>query len=158
MLKGFKNKRDRSLSYLHGESASSSIENAGLAYQSPSILSIGGDAKDVALLSATTNLFLSVLMTRIPSLIKSGDSLKRGTLILATISALTWLPLILVPVFVTGITPAILIPLWVISFIPALLVVPVRDKWIADLVPLNRIVRYFGLRQMISAGTYVTTF
>jgi hypothetical protein len=158
MLVGFRKKKDRSLSCLHGESASSSIENAGLAYQYPSILSIGGAARDVCLLGAVTNLFLSLLMLKLPSFIKSGDSLKRGVLILAVVSALAWLPLILVPVFVSGVTPLVLIPLWVISYVPALLVVPVRDKWMADLVPVERMGRYFGLRQTISAGTYITTF
>jgi hypothetical protein len=158
MLETFQNKKDRSLTLLHGEAASSSVENAGLAYQAPSLLAVGGAAKDVALLSTATNLIFALLLVKIPSLIKSGDSLKKATIILALISAVAWLPLILVPLLVPSISVAVLIPLWVISLIPALLIGPVRDKWMSDLLPISRIGRYFGLRQIVAAGSYLTTF
>jgi hypothetical protein len=158
MLESFQTKKDHSLTFLHGEAATSSIESAGLAYQAPSLLSAGGAAKDVALLSTATNLIFALLLVKLPSFIRSGDMLKKATLILGMISVVAWLPLILVPLFVPSISAAVLIPLWVMSLIPALLVGPVRDKWMADLLPTNRMGRYFGLRQIVSAGSYLTTF
>jgi len=83
MLQSFTKKKDKSLSILHGEAATSSVENAGIAYQAPSVLSSGGSAGDVALLSSVTNLIFALLLIKIPSIVKSGDSLKRGTIILA---------------------------------------------------------------------------
>lgn len=158
MLESFQSKKDRSLSLLHGEAASSSVESAGLSYQAPSLLSAGGAAKDVALLSTATNLIFALLLVKMPSFLRSGDSLKKATLLMALISVLAWLPLILVPLLIPSISVAVLIPLWVISLIPALLVGPVRDKWMADLVPTSRMGRYFGMRQIVAAGSYLTTF
>ena len=134
MLESFQTKKDHSLTFLHGEAATSSMESAGLAYQAPSLLSAGGAAKDVALLSTATNLIFALLLVKLPSLIKSGDTLKKATVILAMISVVAWLPLILVPLFVPSVSAMVLIPLWVMSLIPALLVGPVRDKWMADLL------------------------
>jgi MFS family permease len=158
MLQPFRNKKDRSLTYLHGEAVSSSVENAGINYQAPSLLSAGGQAKDVAILSTATNLIFALLLVKTPAFLKSEDSLKKATIILALISALAWLPLILVPFLVPGVSLLVLITLWVISLIPALLIGPIRDKWMADLLPSNRMGKYFGLRQIVAAGSYLTTF
>jgi MFS family permease len=158
MLDTIKNKKDRSLSFFHAEAISSSVENAGIAYQSPSLLSTGGAAKDVALLSTAANLIFALLLIKLPALIKSEDSIKHGTVILACVAALAWLPLIIIPVLFAGLSPALLVCLWVVSLIPSMLVGPLRDKWVADLVPAGRMGRYLSLRQIISAGTYLSTF
>jgi MFS family permease len=158
MLESFTQKKDKSLSVLHGEAATSSVENAGIAYQAPSLLSVGGSARDVALLSSVTNLIFALISIKIPSIVKTGDSLKKSTIILAALSAVAWLPLILVPLFVSNLPIAVLIALWVFSLAPSLLIAPIRDKWMADLIPSNRMGRYFGLRQVFSAGSYLTTF
>lgn len=158
MLETFQNKKDRSLTYLHGEAASSSVENAGITYQAPSLLYAGGSASDVAFLSTATNLFFALMLIKLPNFLRSGDALKRATIFLAAISALAWLPLILVPLIVANVSPALLIVLWVISLLPALLLGPIRDKWMADLIPARRMGSYFGLRQIVAAGSYLTTF
>lgn len=158
MLRGFLHKKDKSLSYLHGEGATSSVENAGISYQSASLLSVGATAKEVALLSTITNLLFALLLVKVPSLIKFGDSLKRVIVAISIVSALGWLPLILVPLFFTGVSPSLLIILWVISLVPDFLVGPLRDKWLSDLVPSGRVGRYLSLRTIISTGTYLGCF
>src|SRR3974377_1028073 len=108
MLNRFIFKKDRGSSYLHYEGAASSIENAGIAYQSPSLLAAGAGAREVALLSTITNFLFALLLIKAPSILKFGDSLKRATVILAIMSALGWLPLIIVPILIKGISPFIL--------------------------------------------------
>lgn len=115
-------KTDRSLKYFHGEAVASSLENAGAAYQAPSLVASGAADGDVALLSALSNLLLSILLIKIPSLLNSLGSLKRVVLILALVSAITWLPLILVIFFFGKVSPFLLIGLWLFSLVPSLLV------------------------------------
>jgi MFS family permease len=158
MVDSFNSKRDQSSAYLHYEGASSSIENAGLAYQSPSLLAAGAGAKEIAWLSTITNLIFALLLVKVPSVIKFGESLKKATVVLAGISALGWLPLIIVPLFCKGISPYVLIVLWVISLVPSMMIGPLRDKWLSDIVPSHRLGRYLSIRSIISAGTYISSF
>jgi MFS family permease len=158
MLDTFNPKKERSSSYLHCESASSSIENAGIAYQSPSLIAAGAGAKEIAWMNTITNLLFALLLVKVPSFIKFGDSLKRAAVILELISALGWLPLIIVPIFFRNISPLILILLWVISLVPGLIVGPLRDKWLTDIVPSKRLGRYLSTRSIISAGAYIGSF
>jgi MFS family permease len=158
MLDSFDTGKDRSTSYLQGEGATSSIENAGMAYQAPSLLAAGASAGEVALLSTITNLFFALLLLKVPSVVKFGDSLKRTTVILGVVSALAWLPLILVPIFIRGVSPLLLLGLWVVSLVPSLMIVPLRDKWLSDIVPSHRLGRYLSFRSIISAGTYLSFF
>jgi hypothetical protein len=158
MFESFTKKKDRSLSYLHVEAATSSVENAGMGYQSPSLLAAGATARDIALLSTFTNLIFSLVLFKIPGFIKLGDSLKRVTIILGVISVLSWIPMILVTILIKSVSPALLITLWVISLIPTLIDGPIRDKWMADLIPGGRIGRYLSLRSAISAGTFLVSF
>ena len=158
MLDTFNSKKDRSSSYLHLEGATSSVENAGIAYQAPSLLAFGAGAKEIALLSTVSNLLFAVLLVKVPSVVKFGDSLKRATLVLGLISVLGWLPLILVPMFVKGFSPFLLIGLWVINLVPNLMVAPLRDKWLSDVVPSGRLGRYLSIRSIISASTYLSFF
>ena len=158
MLDTFNPKKDRSSSYLHCESAFSSIENAGVAYQSPSLIAAGGGAKEIAVMNTLVNLVFALLLVKVPSLIKFGDSLKKAAVILEFISALGWIPLIIVTIFFQNISPLILILLWVISLVPGLLVGPLRDKWLSDIVPAKRLGRYLSIRSIISAGAYISSF
>ena len=158
MLNSFKFEKDRSLPYLHGEGATSSVENAAIAYQSPSLLSIGASAKEVAILSTITNLLFAILLIKIPSLVKSSDSLKRGIIILGIISVLGWLPLILIPIFFKGVSPLVLIILWVINLVPNLTAGPLTDKWLSDLVSSKGLARYLSIRSIISASAYLSCF
>ena len=158
MLDTFNPKKDRSSSYLHCESASSSIENAGIAYQSPSLLAAGAGAREIAWMNTLSNLLFALVLLKVPSLIKHGESLKRAAVVLEFISAIGWLPLIIIPIVIRGISPLILIMLWVINLIPGLLVGPLRDKWLSDLVPAKRMSRYLSVRSIIAAGAYISSF
>jgi MFS family permease len=158
MLQTFNSKKDPSSSYLHYEAATSSVENAGIAYQAPSLLAFGAGAKEIALLSTISNLFFALLLVRLPSFLKLGDSLKRATVVLGIISVLGWLPLILVPMLVKGFSPFLLIGLWVVNLVPNMMVAPLRDKWLSDIVPAGRLGRYLSIRSIVSASTYLSFF
>jgi MFS family permease len=158
MITPFQNKKDRSLFYLHGEAASSNIENAGITYQAPALLAAGGNARDIAYLSSATNLLFALLLFKVPTFLRSSDALKKATIILTAISALGWIPLILVPLLVPHVPVAVLIGLWVFNLTPGFLAIPIHDKWMADLIPVRRMGSYFGFRQIVSASAYLATF
>lgn len=139
MLNIFKLKKDRSLSYLHAEGATASVENAAIAYQSPTLLAAGADAKDIALLNSITNFLFALFLVKVPSVVKHGDSLKRTVVILSIIGTLAWLPLILVPIFFKGVSIWLLIVLWVVNLVPTLIAGPLTDKWLSDLVTPNKL-------------------
>lgn len=158
MLDSFRQKKDKSLGFLHGEGAATSVENAGISYQSASLLSAGASTEQVAMLSTFSNLIFALILFRVPSLIKFSDSLKRAVITLSAVSSLSWIPLIIVSLFFTGISPSLLIILWVISLVPDFMVGPLRDKWLADLVPSGKLGRYLSLRTIISTGSYLGCF
>ncbi len=151
-------KTNRSLKYFHGEAAASSLENAGAAYQSPSLVASGATAQEVAFFASLSNLILSLLLIRIPSLLNSCASHKRIVLILSLLSAITWLPLILVLFFFGKISPYWLIGLWLLSLVPTLLIGPLRDNWLAETVPSRRMGRYLSLRSAISGAAFLGFF
>jgi hypothetical protein len=154
-----KQKKDRSLAILHGEAASSAVENAGCAYQSPSVIATGADAQGVALLSTMTNLVLSVLLIKVPSLVEGKQSLmKRTTIIIATASALTWLPIVFVMLLFRAVNPLLLTALWIVSLVPTTLLFPLRDNWLASLVPAEKMGHYLSWRSVIAGVCYLGTF
>jgi len=158
MLEGFDLKKDRSSSYLHYEGATSSVENAGVAYQSPSLIALGAGAREIALVNTFTNLLFAVLLLRTPAVVKFGESLKRFTVLFGFLSVLGWIPLILVPLLIKGVSPWVMIGLWVLNMAPNLMVAPLRDKWLSDIVPSDRLGRYLGVRSIVSASSYLSFF
>ncbi len=158
MLEGFNLKRDRSSSYLHYEGATSSVENAGIAYQSPSLIALGAGAKEIALVNTFTNLLFAALLLRTPAVVKFGDSLKRFTVLFGFLSVLGWIPLIVVPMLIKGVSPWVMIGLWVLNMAPNLMVAPLRDKWLSDIVPSDRLGRYLSVRSIVSASSYLSFF
>jgi hypothetical protein len=154
-----KGKKENSLTLLHGEAASSAVESAGCAYQSPSVIAAGASAQGVALLSTLTNLVLSVLLIKVPSLVEGKQSsLKRTTLIMAVVSAITWLPIIFVMLFMKNVSPLLLTALWIMGLVPTTLLYPFRDNWLAGLVPSEKMGRYLSLRSVIAGVCYLATF
>jgi hypothetical protein len=149
---------DRSLNFFHGEAAAASVETAGESYQSASLVSAGATDKDVALLTTFSNLVLSFALIRIPSMLKTGGSVKKLVLLFAVLSVFTWIPLILVLMFFNTVAPAWLIFLWIVSLVPSLLTVPLRDDWLAGKVPSGTMGRYLSSRSAISAVAYITAF
>jgi MFS family permease len=150
--------KDKSLGYFQGEAAASAVETASTAYQSPSLVASGAADKDVALLSTLTNLILSFVLIKTPSVLRRGGSLKRVMLFFSLISVLTWIPLILVLLIFNTVSPAWLIPLWILSLVPTLFTGPMRDNWLADKIPAHRLGHYLSLRSAIYAITYITFF
>ena len=154
-----KGKKDNSLALLHGEAASSSMESAGCAYQSPSVIAAGASAQGVALLSTITNLVLSILLIKVPSLVEGKQSsLKRTTLIIAVVSAITWLPIVFVMLFMKNVNPLLLTALWITGLVPTTLLYPIRDNWLAGLIPAEKMGRYLSWRSVISGACYLATF
>lgn len=154
-----KGKKENSLTLLHGEAASSAVESAGCAYQSPSVIAAGASAQGVALLSTLTHLVLSILLLKVPSLVEGKQSsLKRATLLIAVVSAITWLPIIFVMLFMKNVSPLLLTALWIIGLVPTTLLYPFRDNWLAGLVPAAKMGRYLSLRSVIAGACYLATF
>ncbi len=154
-----KGKKENSLALLHGEAASSAVESAGCAYQSPSVIAAGASAQGVALLSTLTHLVLSILLIKVPSLVEGKQStLKRTTLIIAVISSITWLPIVFVMLFMKNVSPLLLTALWIVGLVPTTLLYPIRDNWLAGLVPADKMGRYLSWRSVISGVCYLATF
>ncbi len=150
--------KDKSSKYFHVEAAAVATEDAGAAYQAPSLIAAGAEAQHVSILSAMLNLPVSLLYFRLPAVLNKIDSKKKAMVAMASIDAFTWLPLIAVTYFLRPITPFLLIALWVINLLPGLLPLPIRDSWLADTVPLKALGRHLGLRAAIYAGLYVGVF
>jgi hypothetical protein len=153
-----KSTKDKSLGYFQGEAAASAVETAGSAYQSPSLVASGAADKDVALLSTLTNLILSFVLIKTPSVLRIGGSLKRVMLFFSLISVLTWIPLIIVLFLFNTVSPAWLIPLWILSLVPMLFTGPMRDNWLADKIPAHKLGHYLSIRSAIYAIVYITFF
>ncbi|MDD5190090.1 MAG: MFS transporter [Dehalococcoidales bacterium] len=154
-----KDKKEPSLTLFHAEAGSGSVENAAIAYQSQSVIAAGANGSGVALLSSLTNLFLSVFLLKVPSLIEGPKtSTRRTVVILALANTATWIPIVLVMMLFTHVHPLMLTALWIINIVPTVLLGPLRDYWIANIVPTDKMGRYLSWRSVISGAAYLLTF
>ena len=150
-------KPEGDLDKFHGEAAATSVQNAGAAYDNPSLIASGAKAESVTLLGVFSNLLLSFLCIKAPGLISRLGTIKRSVLILSLLSAFVWFPLIWL--FFTGTaTPGMLIPLFILNSVPIAILAPVRDSWLASLVPGHSMGRYFSIRSIITSIAYLGTF
>ena len=168
--KSGKDQKDNSLALFHGEAAAASAETAGCAYQSPSIIATGADGSTVALLSTVTNLVLAMLLIKVPSLVEGKTPMKRTVVMMSFINAFTWIPMrptprlarhrpiIVVFMFFKTINPLMLIGLWIIGLVPATLLGPLRDNWLANLVPSDKMGRYLSWRSVIAGLFYLVAY
>ena len=156
--KSGKDKKDNSLALFHGEAAAASAESAGCAYQSPSIIATGADGSTVALLSTVTNLVLAMLLIKVPSLVEGKTPMKRTVVMMSFINAFTWIPIIFVFLFFKSINPLMLIGLWIFGLVPATLLGPLRDNWLANLVPSDKMGRYLSWRSVIAGIFYLAAY
>ena len=156
--KSGKDQKDNSLALFHGEAAAASAETAGCAYQSPSIIATGADGSTVALLSTVTNLVLAMLLIKVPSLVEGKTPMKRTVVMMSIINAFTWIPIIVVFLFFRSINPLMLIGLWIIGLVPATLLGPLRDNWLANLVPSDKMGRYLSWRSVIAGIFYLAAY
>ena len=116
-------------------------------------MAIGADASSVALLSTFTNLVLAILLIKVPSLVEGKTPMKKSIVTIALVNAFTWIPIILVFMFFKQINPLLLIALWIFGLVPATLLGPLRDNWLANMVPSEKMGRYLSFRSVI-AGTF----
>ena len=151
-------KKDNSLALFHGEAAAASAEAAGCAYQSPSMIAAGADGSAVALLSTVTNLVLAALLIKVPSLVEGKTPMKRTVVMMAVINTVTWVPIVFVFMFFKTINPVLLIGLWILGLVPATLLGPLRDNWLANLIPSDKVGRYLSWRSVIAGIFYLATF
>ena len=153
-----KDNKDKSLGLFHAEAAAVSAESAGCAFQSNSIIATGASDSSVALLSAVTNLVLSVLLIKVPSLVEGKTPMKRTVVLMALVNAFTWIPIIFTFIFFKHINPIMLIGLWILGIVPATLLGPLRDNWLANSVPSEKMGRYLSLRSIIGGIFYIAAF
>jgi hypothetical protein len=150
-------KRGKNPNEFHGEAAATSIHNAGAAYDNASLIASGAAPQNIAWLSVGSNLLLSFLCIKAPLYLTRLGTLKRAALILSLLSALVWFPLIWL--FLTGAaTPINLIPLFILSALPVAILAPVRDSWLAGLIPGQNMGRYYGIRSVFTSLAYLVTF
>jgi MFS family permease len=151
-------KKDNSLGLFHGEAAAASAEAAGCAYQSPSIIAAGADGSTVALLSTVTNLVLAMLLIKVPSLVEGKTPMKKTVVMMAVVNTVTWIPIVFVFMFFKTINPMLLIGLWILGLVPATLLGPLRDNWLANIVPTDKMGRYLSWRSVIAGIFYLAAF
>src|SRR5271157_3165348 len=151
-------KKDNSLSLFHVEAAAVNAENAGCNFQSQSLIAIGADAPSVALLSTFTNLVLAILLIKVPSLVEGKTPMKKSIVTIALVNAFTWIPIIFVFLFFKHINPLLLIALWIFGLVPATLLGPLRDNWLANMVPSEKMGRYLSFRSVISALFFLVAY
>lgn len=157
-FKNEKRGRRRDLRSFHVEAATSSVETAGNAYQSPSLISIGAQAQDVAVSTSVTNLVLSLLLLKVLPFIHARSYTKKTILLVALAGAVGWLPLIFVFMLHIQVTSYFILFLWVINIVPSMLVLPFRDNWMSEILPSGRMGRYLSLRSAISATFFLGAF
>ncbi|MEK7281790.1 MAG: MFS transporter [Chloroflexota bacterium] len=149
--------KKRQLGYFHAEAAATAVASAGNAYQTASIVASGAEARVVATLSTLTNLVAGLVYVKLPYLVGKVGSRKKTILVLSSIDAVGWLPLVAVLWFLGRVNPIWLILLWVFNLIPGMITALARDSWLADSVPASRMGRYFGWRSAISGAAYLGT-
>ncbi len=151
-------KKDRSLKVFHGESAAAGMENAGDAYQAASLIASGASAQNVAMSSAVIHMVASLLYFKVPAVIEKTGSRRKAVILLGFFDAITWVPLVIIALFIGPINPNWLILFWVINLIPALLAAPIRDNLLIDIIPTSGMGRYLSIRSAISNAAYLVTF
>jgi len=151
-------KTDNSLGLFHAEAAAVNAESAGCNFQSASIIATGADAPSVALLSAFTNLVLAMLLIKVPSLVEGKTPMKKTIVTMALVNAFTWIPIVFVFLFFKNINPLLLITLWIFGLVPATLLGPLRDNWLSNMVPSEKMGRYLSFRSVVSALCFLVAY
>jgi hypothetical protein len=150
---------DNNLLLFHGDAASSAVEDAAGAYQSPSIIAAGADASNVSALVTFINLSMAVLCIKAPAIIEKVGMTKRGAVLLSFVNVVSWVPLILVFLLSRlGIAPTWFAIFWFVNLVPALLLSVQRDNWLSNLVPGSSLGRYLGQRLAIKSAFYLGSF
>ncbi len=151
--------KDNNMVLFHGDAASSAIDDAAVAYQSPSLIAAGADAQQVSILSVLINLGMAALCVKAPEILYRAGLARKGAVLLSFLSLCGWAPLALVfLVSGLGITPAWLALVWFVNLAPGLLLSVQRDNWLANIVPAATLNRYLGQRMAIKSAFYLSGF
>jgi MFS family permease len=151
-------KKDNSLSLFHAEAAAANAESAGCNLQSNSLIATGASDSTVLILSTVTNMVLAALLIKVPSLVEGKTPMKKTVVTMAFVNALTWIPIVFTFLFFHQINPVMLIALWIFGLVPATLIGPLRDNWLANMVPPEKMGRYLSFRSVIAGIFYLLAF
>jgi MFS family permease len=99
-----------------------------------------------------------MLLIKVPALVEGKTPMKRTIVMMALINAFTWIPIIFVFLFFKQINPLLLIALWIFGLVPATLLGPLRDNWLANMVPSEKMGRYLSFRSVISALFFLVAY
>ena len=150
---------DDNLLRFHGDAASSAVEDAAGAYQSPSIIAAGADATSVSALVTFINLSMAVLCIKAPAIIERVGLTKRGAVVLSFANIVSWIPLIIAFLLSRlGIAPTWFAIFWFVNLVPTVLLSVQRDNWLSNLVPGSSLGRYLGQRLAIKSAFYLGSF
>lgn len=158
-MPGARSRADNSLLRFHGDAASSAVEDAAAAYESPSIIAAGADASSVSALVTFINLSMAVLCLKAPAIIEKVGMTKRGAVVLSFANVASWVPLIMAFLLSRlGIAPTWFAVFWFVNLVPTMLLSVQRDNWLSNLVPGSSLGRYLGQRLAIKSAFYLGSF
>jgi hypothetical protein len=153
---GSQNKK--SLNSFHVESFTTAVEEASTAYRSPSLMAFGASIQDVAMFSAVNDIIIAFLYMKVPSMMWFIGSTKGMVITMAILNSVTWLPIILIMAWSGTVVPVYLVAIWIVCSIPGELLIPVRDSWLAAIIPATGAGRYLSIRYALTAGIYLGFF
>jgi len=99
-----------------------------------------------------------MLLIKVPSLVEGKTPMKKTVIKMAVINTATWIPIVFTFLFFKSINPLLLIGLWILGLVPATLLQPLRDNWLANLVPSDKMGRYLSLRAVITGIFWLAAF
>jgi len=137
--------------------ASSVIEGSGDRYIAPFAIAMNASANQIGLLSSLPNLIAPFLQLHAANLLKKYNR-KRIVLISILIQALMWLPIAFIPFLFEKNNMGVwfIILFYVICFSAGKFYIPVWNSWMKDLVPKEKIGRFFGKRNAIYTFVLLT--
>ncbi len=148
----------KNLNYFHVEASTTAIEEASTAYRSPSLMAFGASIQEVAMFSAVNDIIIAFLYMKVPSMMWFIGSTKGTVITMAILNSVTWLPIILIMVWSGSVIPVYLVAIWIICSIPGELLIPVRDSWLAAIIPAAIAGHYLSIRYALTAGIYLGFF
>lgn len=104
------------------------------------------------------NFALCFLCIKAPFFFERVSSKKRAIVVVSILNAFTWLPIALIFVLHSSVSFVWLLVLWTLNLVPEALLIPLRDSWLADLIPVKSMGRYLGARSMVTSVSYLAAF
>ncbi len=144
----------KSLEYSMRDGAAFSVMTGfGEQYFSPLAIELGASTLGVGLLASLPQFLASLPQLYTSKFMAYVKSRKRTILIFVMLQALTWIPLMLIPVLGFAHSVLLLISSVTLYFIFGQFIVPVWNSLIGDLVDEDMRGKFFGMRNMITGAT-----